>query len=336
MSSRIRWLRNALLMLVVLAMVGALYQATANNLDAKRTPEPGQLFNAIGSKLKLNCTGNGSPAVILEAGLGDNIMEWNRVQPRIAKLTRVCSYDRAGYGGSEPGVMPRTSRQIAAELHGLLKNAGERSPFVLVGHSFGGYTVRLYNSVFPDQVAGIVLVDSTQEDQYGLLPSAWKQIDAQQLSRYKSQATWAPVFIELGVARVLLQLRAFRGFRRGIEGTTYLILQAKYLKARANELEFMEVSAEQARAASNFGDKPLIVLTAGNNSDEILRNDLSKRDYEEFNRIWRDDLQMRLVRLSTRGERILVPNSGHDIPSESPEAIVSAVEKVIRSLSVGQ
>ena len=268
-------------------MTGALYQATANYLDAKRTPEPGQLFNAIGSKLKLNCTGSGSPTVILEAGLGDSILGWNRVQPRVAKLTRVCSYDRAGYGGSEPGVMPRTSRQIAAELHGLLKNAGERPPFVLVGHSFGGYTVRLYNSVFPDQVAGIVLVDSTQEDQYGLLPSSWKQIGAQQLSRYKSQATWAPVFIELGIARVLLQLRAFRGFPGGIEGTTYLILQSKYLKARANELEFMEVSAEQARAASNFGDKPLIVLSAGKHSDEILMNGMSRRDNEEYSRIWK-------------------------------------------------
>ncbi len=332
MSNRIRWLRNAVLILAALAMTGALYQATANNLDARRTPEPGQLFTAIGSKLKLHCIGNGSPTVILEAGLGDNIMGWNRVQPRVARLTRVCSYDRAGYGGSEPGVMPRTSRQIAAELHALLKNAGERPPFVLVGHSFGGYTVRLYNSVFPDQVAGIVLVDSTQEDQYGLLPSSWKQLGAQQLSRYKSQAAWAPLFIELGAARVLLQLRAFRGFPGGIEGTTYLILQSKYLKARANELEFIEVSAEQVRAASDFADKPLIVLTAGKNSDETLMDGLSKRDYEEFNRIWRDDLQLRLVRLSSRGEHIIVPNSGHDIPSESPEAIVSAVEKVIRTL----
>ncbi len=332
MSNWIRWLRNAVLMLVAFGMSGALYQATGTYLDAKRSPEPGRLVTAIGSKLKLHCTGNGSPTVILEAGLGDNIMEWNRVQPRVAKLTRVCSYDRAGYGGSEPGVMPRTSRQIAAELHALLKNAGERPPFVLVGHSFGGYTVRLYNSVFPDQVAGIVLVDSTQEDQYGLLPAAWKQVGAQQLSRYKSQARWAPVFIELGMARVLLQLRAFRGFRGGIEGSTYLILQSKYLKARASELEFIEVSAEQARAAANFGDKPLIVLTAGKNSDEILMDDLGTRDYEEFNRIWRDDLQMRLARLSSRGERIIVANSGHDIPSESPDAIVSAVEKVMRDL----
>ena len=96
----------------------------------------------------------------------------------------------------------------------------------------------------------------------------------------------------------------------------------------------MEVSAEQARAASNFGDKPLIVLTAGKNSDELLLDDMSKHDYAEYSRIW-TDLQMRLVRLSSRGEHIIVLNSGHDIPSESPEAIVSAVEKVIRSLGVG-
>jgi pimeloyl-ACP methyl ester carboxylesterase len=107
-----------------------------------------------GYLLKINCTGNRSPTVILEAGLGDVSIEWSRVQPEIAKFARVCSYDRAGYASSDAGPMPRTSVQIAKELH---------TPYLLVGHSFGGYNVRVFNGNYPGEVTGIVLVDSTQK-----------------------------------------------------------------------------------------------------------------------------------------------------------------------------
>lgn len=313
---------------VVLALAGASYQAAGNHLDAKRSPELGLLVNAGGLHLRLNCTGQGSPTVILESGLGDLGNEWRRVQPEIAKRSRVCSYDRAGYGGSEAGTMPRTSRQIATELHTLLRNAGEMPPFVLVGHSFGGFNVRVYNSQYPNQVAGLVLVDSVQEDQYELLPAAWEKISSELLKRYQNQATWAPIFIDMGVARLMLQARKLQGSPGGLDESTYLLLQSKYLKARASELDSIKVSAQQAREAGDASDKPLIVLTAGKNSDGILRDGLSKRDLDEFQRIWVHDLQMRLARLSSRGERIIVSDSGHDIPLERPGAIVSAIEKV--------
>jgi len=315
-------------------MLGASYQAIGTYFDAERSPEAGRLVSAGAYRLELNCTGRGSPTVILEAGLGDLGVKWKRVQPEIAKHSRVCSYDRAGYGGSDSGTMPRTSRQIVTELHALLQNAGEKPPFVLVGHSFGGYNVRLYDSQYPNQVVGVVLVDSTQEDQYALLPPGWKEIGAEQLRRYQNQARWAPLFIDLGVARAILRVRTLRGSSGGLNEDSYLILQSKYLKARASELESIETSAQQAHGAEGVGDKPLIVLTAAKNSDEILRRGLGERDFDAFQRIWVDDLQMRLVRLSTRGERIIVPDSGHDIPSERPDAIVSAVEKVQRAAAL--
>lgn len=127
-------LRLALLLtgaVALLALVGAAYQAIANKSDAHRSPEPGRLVDVGGFRLQLNCTGKGTPTVILESGLGDVLPEWERVQPRIAAFTRVCSYDRAGYGASDAGPMPRTSLEEADELHRLLKNAGERSPVVL-------------------------------------------------------------------------------------------------------------------------------------------------------------------------------------------------------------
>jgi pimeloyl-ACP methyl ester carboxylesterase len=323
----LRWKRRfrniafALLgLLVLLALAGASYQTVATSVDAHRLPEPGRLVDIGGFRLQLNCTGKGSPTVILESGLGDVLIQWERVQPEIAKFSRVCSYDRAGYGGSDSGPIPRTSAQIAEDLHTLLQKAGEKPPYLLVGHSFGGYNVRVFNGRYPDSVAGIMLVDSTQEDQYELLPKAWNAIGAAMLERYQSQARWAPVFINLGVARLMLRLR-------GIQGS-HLILQSKYLKTRASELEAIQISAEQARAAGNISEKPLVVLTAGKNSDPVLRSGLSERDLEDYQRTWVYDLQMRLARLSKRGKRILVPDAGHDIPSERPDAIVNAVRQI--------
>jgi len=220
--------------------------------------------------------------------------------------------------------MPRTSAQIAKELHTLLENAGESPPFVLVGHSFGGYNVRVFNGAYPSQVLGVVLVEATQEDQYELLPKAWNAIGTAMLSRYQSQAKWAPVYIDLGVARILLSVRGIHG--------SHLILQSKYLKARASELEVIQISAEQARLADNINLKPLIVLTAGKSSDPTLASGLSPRDLEAYQRTWIDDLQMRLARLSTHGKRIIVPDSGHDIPSEHPETIVNAVREICAML----
>jgi len=277
----------------LLAVAGASYQAIANRVDAGRYPEPGRLVDIGGFRLNLNCSGKGSPTVILEAGLGDFMGEWSRVQPEIAKFTRVCSYDRAGYGGSDPGPMPRTSSRIVEELHRLLQSAGEPRPYLLVGSSFGGYNVRVFNGKYPNEVAGLLLVDATQEDQYSLLPKAWQTISKEMLERWRSQAGWSSLYIDFGVARMLLRLRGLRPSR--------LVLQSKYLKARASELEQIQVSAAQARAAGTLGDKPLLVLTAGKITDPSLRGGLSASDFDRFENTWVNDLQMRLMRLSSRG-----------------------------------
>jgi pimeloyl-ACP methyl ester carboxylesterase len=229
----------------------------AHRRDARRAPEAGRPVDIGGYLLKINCTGNESPTVILEAGLGDVSIEWSRVQPEIAKFARVCSYDRAGYGSSDAGPMPRTSQQIAKELHTLLQNA-RAPPYLLVGHSFGGYNVRVFNGNYPDEVTGIVLVDSTQEDQYELSSPAWGKIYSSELRRQKRQAMWAPVFVDLGVARWMHGAR--------LSGNAYLILQAKYLRARASELEssnsltkqdFDEFSPNLGRAIAETTRSPL-------------------------------------------------------------------------------
>lgn len=318
-----RWLRYLAISLiglvVMLAAAGATYEALSSRADARRFPEPGRLVDIGEYRLKLNCTGAGTPAVMLESGLGDVSIEWQPVQAEVAKFARVCSYDRAGYGGSDAGPMPRTSARIAEELHALLTNAGERPPYVLVGHSFGGYNVRVFHGRFPNEVAGMVLVDAVQEDEYEVLPPVWNRVGAALEIRFEGQARWAPVVAGLGVGR--LQLRA-----RGQDEDSYLYLQSKYLRARASELREMRVSAEQARASGGLGDKPLIVVTAGNEPTGMAG--LSRQDLDEYQRIWAGDLQLRLAHLSSRGKQEIVDGSGHNIPAERPQAIVNAIREV--------
>ena len=296
MIRRLRYVFLTIVGLAILAALsGAAYQSIESRAEARRSPEAGRPVDIGGYLLKINCTGNGSPTVILEARLGDVSIEWSRVQPEIAKLARVCSYDRAGYGSSNAGPIPRTNLQIAKKLHTLLQNAREAPPYLLVVHSFGGYNVRVFNGNYPDELSGIVLVDSTQEDQYELLPPAWGKIYSSELRRQKRQAMRAPVFVDLGVARWMY------GARFG--GNAYLILQSKYRRARASELESIKTSAEQARAAGNISDKPLIVLTGGKNSGEILSNSLTRQDFDEFRRIWVEQLQRRLAPSPLEGNK---------------------------------
>jgi pimeloyl-ACP methyl ester carboxylesterase len=310
----------ALALLCLATVAGAYYQAIAWRADDQRLRRPGRLVSAGEFRLNLYCTGQGSPTVVLESGLADSLDTWGRVQPDIARFARVCSYDRAGYGYSDSGPMPRTSDRIASELHAALKSAGENPPYLLVGHSFGGFNVRVFNGKYPDQVGWLVLVDATQEDQYRLLPRAWSNLGAATLRRAQRQAFWTPLYIDLGIARLQLQLQG--------QQVPPVLLQSKYLKARTSELENIEASAEQARTADQIGDKPLVVLTASRVIDASLKAALSEEDQAAYEQIWVNDLQLRLAHLSKRGRRVVVPDSGHDIPTDRPDAIVTTVREL--------
>jgi len=155
---------------VVLAAAGFLYENISEARDRRFHPMPGQLVDVGGYKMHIDCRGTGSPTVILESGLGDSYISWHKVQPRIAQFTRVCSYDRAGLGYSDASPRPRTSRDIAEELHTLLRNAGITGPLILVGHSMGGFDVRLFTSLYRNDVVGMVLVDSSHPEQQKRLP----------------------------------------------------------------------------------------------------------------------------------------------------------------------
>ena len=163
------WIRRGLLGLVIglvaLGVIGVIYQAFGTEIYRRIYPPPGELVDVGGHSLHINCVGEGSPTVILESGSGATSVDWANIQPEVANTTRVCAYDRAGSGWSEPGPGPGDPQQIAGELHTLLGNAGIDGPYVLVGHSFGGLYVRMYAELYPNEVEGMVLVDSSHPEQ---------------------------------------------------------------------------------------------------------------------------------------------------------------------------
>ena len=154
---------GAALLLSVLA--GVVYEQLGRRRDRARLPQIGQSVDIGGRSLNIYCSGEGSPTVVFESGAGAPGYAWSHIQPEIAKLTRACWYDRAGEGWSDPGPFPRTSAAVAQDLHELLRRAGIPPPYVLVGHSIGGLHARVYNGLYPNEVAGMVLVDSAHEEE---------------------------------------------------------------------------------------------------------------------------------------------------------------------------
>ena len=198
------WIRRVALGLLVamiaLAVSGAIYQTVATARDRRAYPPSGRLVNVGGYTMHIDCRGTaaeGAPTVILESALAGTTSLWGWVQPEVANATRVCAYDRAGSGWSDPRPQPRDAEHFAAELQALLQAAAVAGPYVLVGHSYGGKYVRMYTAMYPDQVAGIVLVDASHPDQWTRTPEG--QAEFRSFARLN---TIGPILARFGVLRL--------------------------------------------------------------------------------------------------------------------------------------
>jgi pimeloyl-ACP methyl ester carboxylesterase len=336
----VRGLLGVLALIVVAVIVGACYQALGERADARRFPQQGKsvsLGPAFGNlSLSIDCRGQGGPTVILDSGLGVPAVGWSPVQTEVAKFARVCSYDRAGYGWSDGTSLPRTSVEIAKELHALLEAANEKGPYILVGHSFGGFNVRVYNGQYPNDVAGVVLVDASHEDQNERMPPAIQAFMKKTIEQMKRQEALAPLLIRFGIARFA---QRNQGEAPGVSKEfgremLYLQLQPKFIDASSSEMGLFQESAKEVRGAGNLGDKPLVVLTAGKSADPSqLPPGFPKKEFDDFHEVWVNDLQVKESQLSTRGKRIMVPDSTHMIPFERPDTVVAAIREVFTAVN---
>jgi pimeloyl-ACP methyl ester carboxylesterase len=246
--------------------------------------------------------------------LGDGYRSWRKVQPQIAQLTRVCSYDRAGVGYSDSSPKPRSSKVFAEELRTLLQNASVPPPYVLVGHSMGGYDVRIFASRYRNDTVGMVLVDSSHPEQEKRLPPILKDLDRTWIREQEFFEFTMP----FGVPR-LLGFCSEDGEERAAE--------CNFQSVRENvaELKSISISAAEAALTGSLGKMSLVVLSEDPDAPQY---DLPEDVVKPTNEAW-EQMQVELAQLSTRGTRVIAKNSGHYIQLDRPELVVDAIRKVV-------
>jgi pimeloyl-ACP methyl ester carboxylesterase len=266
-------------------------------------PEPpGRLIEANGHRLHLNCTGKGSPIVVYEAGASGSSLDWEKVQPTVAATTRNCSYDRAGYGWSEPSDAAKTtSKDIAEELHELLRIAGEGAPYILVGHSLGGFHLQMFAHLYPDEVVGAVLVDASHEDQFD-----WYQT-------YTSAVpSTGPGASDPEPKRTAEAAEIVRAMRE----------DPKFAATQAREGAGILDSVALLREFDSLPNMlPLIVLTRG--AEKQLED-----DWTAFDLMWNRG-QRNLASLSPRSTHMHVPGASHFIQLDRPDAVIASIVRIV-------
>jgi pimeloyl-ACP methyl ester carboxylesterase len=297
--------------IVLVALAGALYQTINVRREQRVYPPPGKLVDLGGYRLHLYCSGQGGPTVILDYGRVGSYLDWHKVQPQVARFTRVCSYDRAGYGWSDPSPNPRLPSVMAEELHTLLTKAGEKPPYVMVGHSFGSFDVLMYAHKHRENVAGIVLVDGSHPDQR--LPFHWRD----KLWLRMMQFT-AP----FGLPRC----------RRWCGGgpaeiapiKTAIFCRSHIYRTDYDQWAAFPEGAEEVRKLTSLGDLPLHVVSR----DPDRRPGADDPAFSSREQHW-FKLQQELLRLSTNATHSVATGSGHDVMKDRPDAVVEAIRKIV-------
>lgn len=299
---------------IVLSLVALIAVIVAGNSEfdaivSRANNPPGAMYRVNGHKMRIDCTGSGSPTIVLDAGLGNDGLIWSRVQPVLAKTTRVCSYDRAGFGWSEPQPGTQDADHMAVELHGLLMAAKIDGPIVLMGHSIAGLYIRDYATRYPAAIAGLIFVDASTPLQDR--NPAWNPPAEGPAARasWRRELFWYRAAFRLGIPRLFGACPgSFPGF-----GLRTALLQLEnlcheHLEAYVGEWENFDRSGEETVHTGPYGALPILIFSR-----------------DTANNAW-NQMQENLKKLSTRSRRIVARGSGHLIQTERP----GLVEKEVR------
>jgi pimeloyl-ACP methyl ester carboxylesterase len=317
-----RWAKRLSLCALVLAALaivgGAIYQFAATRRLERSHPARGQLVDVGGYRLHLHRQGAGSPVVVIDAGLSGASYDWEHIASGICAFTTVCTYDRAGYGWSDPGPRPRTSQRVVAELRTLLHEAKVSTPYILVGHSWGGLNVRLYASQFPQEVASLILVDALNTDvlardsNFNELSPAFKLLNATAWCG----STWlaAPAFIqEPSNDPAALKMRQS------------MLSRSKSIHAIYDELVGEANWLEVRSTLRPLGNLPVTVISRHITERQSTNSPvLTEQDWLRG--------QKALPGISSNSTFIMAQTAIHDIQFHEPGLIIDAVRQSVESV----
>jgi pimeloyl-ACP methyl ester carboxylesterase len=295
-------------------------------------PPPGEMVDMNGLRLHAVVRGQGSPAVVLESGLGGFAMQYLRIQPDVAEFTRVVAYDRAGQAWSDPGLTPRTPENLAGELKALLIRLNIQPPYILVGHSFGGLLVRCYTGFYPAEVAGVVLVDSSDVEQYEAFP------DLDQMARQTAAGVRLMKFAsKIGLGKTLTRLSMGSSFKALSPDDLNLFVS---IASRPGHHEGMLAEftqhrcyfGAQSQVPRSLGNIPVTILTAEKSvsGKNKVGPTLTADQLNERHQQWQKDL----VRLSSRAEQVVIASATHLSILTQPEyasQVVEAIRKIVET-----
>ncbi len=334
------WLAWLVLAALLLPGAGLLYQTLGERRDRRRFPPPGRMVDAGGHRLHLLRRGEGTPTVVFDSAMASTCLSWSLVQPEVARVTRTVSYDRAGTGWSEEGPAPRDAEQHVRELRQALESGGAEPPYLLVGHSYGGLTMRLFAHRYPAQTAGLLLLDPAE-------PAQWvdpKGLDRRKIeggSRLARRGVWVA---QLGLARLVIRLGSSGAMRvarplgswlggrvprpaqdrmlaplgrvpaQARQAMQWFWSRPRFYRSLAAQIEHVPHSARAVAAAPSDGSLPLTVISAPNEDPGWL------------------PAQRRLAETSRRGRHLLAEGSSHWIPLDRPELVVRLILEMVEEV----
>ncbi len=322
--------RLVLSVIVLIAATVALssaYNASALQIFHVTHPAPGKLYDVHGHKMHLYCTGSGSPTIVLEAGWGVSspVMGWANFQPGLAQITRVCSYDRAGLGWSEPQPGPADADHTAANLHELLTQAGITGPIVLISHSWGGIYVRDYITHYPANIVGLVLLDSATPDQQQRFAAIAGPQDT------SHQALTIRVFrfaYSAGIPRLIGMCSPVKGMRPDAAIALGKDSCRMHFDALVNEYNNFDASSAQTLHTGPYGDLPLLIISHDSDTGAVPNESPEQRKLEPVS----SQMQEEQKQLSTRNLRIIAKGSGHEVHTEREALVLSQVQLFIAQI----
>lgn len=278
------------------------YTSAASAAEHQPFHPPGKFINLGMHVMYIDCFGDKSPTVLIDVGIADSSANWYKLAKDLSKDVRTCVYDRAGYGWSDPGPGKRTTAQIVHELNMLLEFAEVPGPYVLVGHSFGGFTARYFAATHPNKIVGAVLIDSSHPDQIYRLSELdnVKKKPPMKISRREAAPTTMTEF----------------------EKRWYLLNSSrKAVFAQMNELKYFKESAYEVKHSGPMPDIPLAILTRG-------KTQLPEINGTSLESAWRD-MQKDLLKLSKNSWQTIIKDSSHNIYKDAPEEVISNILKVV-------